>query len=158
MALRTPGSGDTQPPPGRAFIIGIKMEKSAVSQPQQGIKPGAPSFCFFNDSKRSWLSFQFLFGHYLESYFEKQANNRLHQNAPSRSGFSLLRAIRTWSQICRCPFDSLGDYFSCVSTGGAIQPLVSWSLGTKRGWDVRVLSVVEPSQLFQWILNFIVRS
>ena len=31
--------------PGGAFIIGIKMKRSAVSQPQQGIEHGAPSFC-----------------------------------------------------------------------------------------------------------------
>ena len=47
----------------------------------------------------------FLFGHYLESYFEKEIKNDFYKTRPrSRFGFSSLRAFQRWSQNCRSPF------------------------------------------------------
>ena len=55
-------------------------------------------------------------------FWKKEVKHWSYKNTPSRSGFSLLKAFCTWSQICCNPFGLLEkNIFSCVSTGGLTQ-------------------------------------
>ena len=62
----------------------------------------------------------FLFGHYLESFFEKRSK-WITQIQTQHIWFSSSRFFQWWSRICRSPSGSFGSWlFACV-TGGPIQ-------------------------------------
>ena len=63
------------------------------------------------------VQYVFLFGHYLKSCIRRQNFDHTKIVPAYISGFSLPRAFRTWSRICRSPSDLLVTCFFCVHWG-----------------------------------------
>ena len=76
---------------------------------------------------RFFFDYVFLYGQLFWKLFQKRGQNEFYRNSPHIFGFSLPRAFRTWSWICRSPFGSLVNGFFVWVHWGSNPAVLNWS-------------------------------